>query len=123
MMTHINGGTALYATGNKNFQIFMDNAEEFIVNEIKNMPYLAYDCGIKIFIDKNMDKATEIKDILLWKLINRQYLPNKLIGNFSVDKDRDLKVEDIDRMCNYYIIHKKLSSNESIKKAGNTYAG
>ena len=107
MMTHINGGTGLYATGDKNFQIFIDKAEEFIVNKIKNMPYLAYDCGIKMFIDENIDKATKIEDILLWKLINRQYLPNKLIGNFSVDKDECLKIEDIDRMFNYYIIHKK----------------
>jgi hypothetical protein len=107
MMTHINGGTGLYATGNKNFQIFLDKAEEFIINKIKNMPYLAYDCGIKMFIDENIDKATKVEDILLWKLINRQYLPNKLIGNFSIDKDQYLKTEDIDRMCNYYIIHKK----------------
>ena len=60
-----------------------------------------------MFIDENIDKATKVEDILLWKLINRQYLPNKLIGNFSIDKDQYLKTEDIDRMCNYYIIHKK----------------
>jgi hypothetical protein len=107
MMTHINGGTGLYATGNKNFQIFISYVEEFIVDKIKNMPYLAYDCGIKMFIDDEIDKAKKPEDILLWKLINRQYLPNKLIGNFSVDKDKYLKLEEIERMCNYYIIHKK----------------
>jgi hypothetical protein len=108
MMTHINGGTGLYATGNKNFQIFISNAEEFITDKIKNgIPYLAYDCGIKMFIDQNIDNAKKADDILLWKLINRQYLPNKLIGNFSVDEDKCLKIEDIERMYNYYIVHKK----------------
>ena len=108
MMTHINGGTGLYATGNKNFQIFINNAEEFIIDKIKNgIPYLAYDCGIKMFIDQNVDNAKKADDILLWKLINRQYLPNKLIGNFSVDEDKCLKIEDIERMYNYYIVHKK----------------
>jgi hypothetical protein len=109
MMTHINGGTSLYATGNNNFQIFLDYAENFVIKRIQEgMPGLAYDYGIKMFIDSNIDNhAHNSQDILLWKLISRQYLPNKLIGNFSIESDRDLKLADIDRIYNYYIIHKK----------------
>jgi hypothetical protein len=109
MMTHINGGTALYATGNHNFQIFLRYAEQFILKKIKNgLIGLAYDYGIKMFIDGNINEQTHTKeDILVWKLVNRQYLPNKLIGNFSIESDRDLKIEDINKIYNYYIIHKK----------------
>ncbi len=109
MMTHLNGGTSLYATGNNNFQIFMDYAEAFLLKQIKNnMVNTAYDCGIKMFIDSNINNNNhDIENILLWKMINRNYLPNKLIGNFSTDKDKDLDIKDIDRIYNYCIIHKK----------------
>ena len=109
MMTHINGGTALYATGHNNFQIFLKYAESFILKKIEEgLIGLAYDYGIKMFIDGNINDSTHTKeDILLWKLVNRQYLPNKLIGNFSIESDRDLKIEDINKIYNYYIIHKK----------------
>jgi hypothetical protein len=109
MMTHINGGTALYATGNNNFQIFLKYAENFILKKInEGLVGLAYDYGIKMFIDGNINNNTHTtENILLWKLVNRQYLPNKLIGNFSIESDRDLKIKDINKIYNYYIIHKK----------------
>jgi hypothetical protein len=109
MMTHINGGTALYATGNHNCQIFLRYAEQFMLKKIKEgMEGLAYDYCIKMFIDGNINNNSHTtENILLWKLVNRQYLPNKLIGNFSIESDRDLKIEDINKIYNYYIIHKK----------------
>jgi hypothetical protein len=109
MMTHINGGTALYATGNYNFQAFIGLAKVFILKKIQEgMPDLAYDYGIKIFIDNNINSHIDKQeDILLWKFINRHYLPNKLIGNFSTNVDQSLSIENIQRLYNYYIIHKK----------------
>jgi hypothetical protein len=72
------------------------------------MPDLAYDYGIKIFIDNNINSHIDKpEDILLWKFINRNYLPNKLIGNFSTSADQHLSIEQIQRLYNYYIIHKK----------------
>jgi hypothetical protein len=109
MMTHINGGTALYATGNHNLQAFINFAKIFILKKIQDgMPDLAYDYGIKIFIDNNINSHIDKpEDILLWKFINRNYLPNKLIGNFSTSVDQHLSIEQIQRLYNYYIIHKK----------------
>ena len=110
MATHINGGTALYATGDKNFQTFMESARDFVLKQVKNGDHnIAYDYAIKMFIDYNINNAMhQEEDVLLWKLISRQYLPNKLIGNFSTIKDKDLSIEQIDRIYNYYIIHKKI---------------
>jgi len=110
MMTHINGGTALYATGNKNLQTFIEMSEEFVLKRIKEGDcYLAYDYGIKMFIDYNINNNfSNPYDVLVWKMINRQYTPNNLIGNFSTSNDTHLSLEEIDKIYNYYIIHKKI---------------
>ena len=107
--THINGGVGLYATGNKTFQSFMKYCENFLVEEIANgLVGLAYDIGIKMYLDHITNtNFTNKEDILVCKFIHRHYLPNKIIGNFSTTNDNYLNIEDINRIYNYYIIHKK----------------
>ena len=109
MSTHINGGIALYATGNKTFQKFMSQSEIFLIERIKSgLTGLAYDVNIKTYIDyliKNYTDTTE--NILVSKFILRQYLPNKIIGNFSSPADSGTSLEQIQTLYNYYIIHKK----------------
>jgi hypothetical protein len=107
--THINGGVGLYATGNETFRLFMRYCENFLIEQIANgLAGIAYDMAIKMYIDHITDtNTTKKEDILVSKFIHRNYLPNKIIGNFSTTKDTYLKLEDIKRIYNYYIIHKK----------------
>ena len=107
--THINGGVGLYATGNETFQSFMKYCENFLVEEIANgLVGLAYDIGIKMYLDHITNtNFTNKEDILVCKFIHRHYLPNKIIGNFSTTNDNYLDIENINRIYNYYIIHKK----------------
>jgi hypothetical protein len=107
--THINGGVGLYATGNEIFQLFIDKSELFLIENIKNGSVeLAYDISIKMYIDNIVNtNIANNEDILVAKFINRQYLPNKIIGNFSTIKDTSITLEQIQDMYNYYIIHKK----------------
>lgn len=109
LSTHINGGVGLYATGNKSFQLFMINCEAFLLEAIKNgLHGLAYDVSIKMYIDHIINyHINKTEDILVSKFINRHYLPNKIIGNFSTTQDNVLSLEEIKHLYNYYIIHKK----------------
>jgi len=109
LSTHINGGVGLYATGNETFRLLMSQCEVFLIEQIKGgLAVLAYDVGIKMYIDYITNTNTKNpEDILISKFINRQYLPNKIIGNFSTTKDRSIKLEQVQDMYNYYIIHKK----------------
>jgi len=108
--THINGGVGLYATGNETFRLFMGYCESFLIEEISNgLAGLAYDTSIKQYIDSIINRSTTNKeDILVSKFIHRNYLPNKIIGNFSTTNDTYLNIEDINRIYNYSIIHKKI---------------
>ena len=105
LMTHINGGTGLYATGCPSFQQFIAQSEYYLIEKIKQgINTLAYDCAIKMFIDENIDKRNE--DLPMWKFISRNYLPNKLIGNYSIEK-KPKSIEEIQRKFNFAILHKK----------------
>jgi hypothetical protein len=109
MSTHINGGIALYATGNESFQKFMSQSEDFLIERIKSgLIGLAYDINIKAYIDYLIKyRIDTIEDILASKFILRQYLPNKIIGNFSSPMDIGTSLEQIEMLYNYYIVHKK----------------
>ena len=114
--THINGGVGLYATGNETFQSFMKYCESFLVEEIANgLVGLAYDIGIKMYLDYISNTSfTNKEDILVCKFIHRHYLPNKIIGNFSTTNDNYIDIEEINRIYNYYIIHKKQYNKDPI---------
>jgi hypothetical protein len=109
LSTHINGGVGLYATGDETFRLFMNQSEIFLIEQIKGgLAVLAYDVGIKMYIDHITNaNIKNSEDILIAKFINRQYVPNKIIGNFSTTRDTAITLEQIHNMYNYYIIHKK----------------
>lgn len=102
-LNHLNG-VALYATGSTLFQFIIDHFEQFLKNHVNIMPNIAYDFGIKIFIDKNIDSFS---NHFFWKFINRNYVSNKYIFNYSPPKDSFLDEEKIMKKYNYAILHKK----------------
>lgn len=109
MSTHINGGTGIYATGNKILQSLIKTLEELMKEEVsKDMIGLAYDYALKAMIDNNNDRkevSPQIKKI--WRFIKRNYLPNKLIINCSTINDDQLNKTYLKKIHNYAILHKK----------------
>jgi hypothetical protein len=103
MLTHING-VALYATGKKNFQIFMQHFEQDFLESVKQTPNLAYDWAFRCFINENIKNK---KDHFFWKFINRNYVANKFIFNFSLSFDENFDENKIMNLYNYAILHKK----------------
>lgn len=109
MMSHINGGTGLYATNHFVLHSLIDILKIFMQNQISNnMPGLAYDYALKIMIDANLDSsfhAPELREI--WKFINRNYLPCKLIINCSTATDNIISKTQLNKVYNYAILHQK----------------
>lgn len=105
--THINGGVCLYATGCSQFQIFMDfcysELEKYVSFGIVNLPY---DFLIKMVID---DQLKNKERNAIAQFINQQYVSNKLIVNYSARSDRLECNQEIERLYNYSLLHKKLS--------------
>lgn len=104
--THINGGVALYATGNHNFQKFMkfcyDNLPFYVKERFTNLPY---DFLIKMIIDDNYN-SRDMHDVI-WGYINRNYVYNNYIFNYSTQHDVTINNDMINKLYNHSIIHKK----------------
>jgi hypothetical protein len=109
MMNHINGGTALYATGNDILQKTIDLLFIFLEKQVQNnMPGLAYDYAFKLMIDNNINNSyNKIKERKIWQFINRHYLPCKLIINCSTPIDKHLDKNELMIKYNYSILHQK----------------
>jgi hypothetical protein len=109
MMNHINGGTALYATGHPALQNLIEMFSVFLVKQIaNNMPGLAYDYALKLLIDHNLNNNyNNEEEYLIWQFINRNYLPTKLIVNYSTPIDSKIDNQEIQKKHNYAILHKK----------------
>lgn len=109
MLTHINGGTALYATNHKVLQKLILVLSIFLQYQIEyNMPGLAYDYALKILIDNNLNNINNsYEDREIWKFINRNYLPCKAILNCSTGMDKNLDTRLLSTKYNYAILHKK----------------
>lgn len=110
-LNHINGGTALYATGSNVLQKLVEILALFIEDQTKNKNNisLAYDCALKILIDNGISISniqTEIRDF--WKFINRNYLFNNFIFNYSLPQDSNIDIDLINKKYNYAILHKKI---------------
>ena len=109
MMNHINGGTALYATGNTLLQKTIDLLFIFLEKQVQNnMSGLAYDYAFKLMIDSNINNSyNKIEQRKIWQFINRHYLPCKLIINCSTPIDKHLDKNELMIKYNYSILHQK----------------
>lgn len=109
MLNHINGGTALYATGNELLQKTIDLLFIFLQKQVAhNMPGLAYDYAFKLMIDNNINSSyNKIEDKEIWQFINRNYLPCKLMVNCSTPIDKYLDQKKLMTKHNYAILHQK----------------
>lgn len=109
LLNHINGGTGIYATGNGLLQKLISEAEKFLQKQAEyKSPDIAYDYAIKQFIDLNIDKSHDnLKERLIWRFIDRNYLPCKLIINCSLEQDSKLDNETLSNKYKYAILHKK----------------
>jgi len=102
-LSHLNGGTSLYATGDTNFVNFIECFYLYLIQKIEEIPDLAYDWGIRMFIDELM--ASEEK-LLNSKFINRKYLRNNLVFNLSLEQD-NIDLDLFNKIYNFAILHKK----------------
>ena len=109
MRNHINGGTALYATSNNTLQKLVNLLSVFLQKQIAyNMPGLAYDYGLKLLIDHNINNTfNNMNERLIWQFINRNYLPCKHIINCSTDSDTKINENVLMSKYNYAVLHKK----------------
>lgn len=108
MMSHINGGTALYATGDLILQKLIEFLDLFLQKQVTHkFSSLAYDYALKLLIDYKINHNRNVDEFLLWKFINRNYLPCKLIINHSTNVDSTTNNEQIIKKYNYAILHKK----------------
>jgi hypothetical protein len=108
MMNHINGGTAFYATGSSVLQNLIKIFSMFLEKQISGgMPHMAYDYALKLFIDHGLDTARESSTRKIWHFIYRNYVPNKLILNYSAKQDSNNHHVNIFKKHNYAILHKK----------------
>lgn len=110
MKTHINGGTGLYATGDKVLQQLIVILAQCMEKQIAdNIPGLAYDYALKLLIDNNldlsMDKSPKEKDI--WQFIHRNYLHCKAIINCSCSVDAAMNPKELYDKYEYAVLHKK----------------
>jgi hypothetical protein len=108
---HINGGTALYATGENTLQLLMKAVREYIKYRVENGKLVyTYDFGIRDFIDDQFNYVSEIGDIegvRLWNYIDRQYLKNNLIYNLSTKYDEHEDLDKFYKLYDFAILHTK----------------
>lgn len=105
--THINGGTALYATGNEDFVKFLEISEEYLKAYVKEVnakvPYDHFireslDISFRLFMKQNSTIA---------RFINRKYLVNNLILNYSNPESKNIEISEIEKMYDFAVLHKK----------------
>lgn len=102
---HINGGTALYATGHEQFQNFMSFCDSISRKYFEFDPLLAYDCMICRIIFDHYEKDTSQRHI--WRFILSRYIQNNLILDCSTEPDKFFDEEKIKGFMNYAVLHKK----------------
>jgi len=105
--THLNGGVCLYATGDIFFQQFVKLYEEFLIISIKEAMNYPYDYIIPIMINTyqilNYDKNCQA----FCKFVEKMYRDNNIISNYSTNQDVKTDINQIYRLFNSYIVHKK----------------
>jgi hypothetical protein len=105
---HINGGTALYATGHMLFQKFMSLCEKLWPRYIKYYGSdLPYDYIILLTIQNYFNESKTDTDHIIWSYIKKHYLYNSLIFNWSDTTYNDFNPKIIQQMCDPAILHQK----------------
>jgi hypothetical protein len=98
---HLNG-VALYKTGDPIFHFLIEELNNFIIDETKKNPVLAYDIGLSLMINK---RAIHSKDSR-WKIIFKNVIKTNYIVNLSPQVDA--KTENIMKLYpTCVILHKK----------------
>ena len=96
---HLNG-VAFYRTGSPQFQNIINEVENFLIDE--NNKIEDYDVAYDVLIYSFMKKKYK-------NLINKNYITNNLIVNYSLPTDKDTSLTSIkEAHSECVIIHKKL---------------
>jgi|GEM_PF-6681416 len=103
LLTHLNG-VALYATGDRHFQTFLGCLKEFLIRFSSFMPRIAYDHGLRLFVDGNLRSK---KAPSMWGFIDRQLKRTNLILNYSIAQDSVVDADLVLRKTSCAILHKK----------------
>lgn len=111
LMLHLNGGTSLCATGDPSLHylitVLLDKSLKKMIHH--GLHGLAYDYALKLLLDYGLNSS--INDPIthsIWKFINKNYIPNKLIINYSTVADKETDEQKLQKQYNYAILHKKL---------------
>lgn len=105
---HINGGTAIYATGNVLFQKLMKLCEYLWPIYIKCHSFdLPYDYIILLTIQNCFDESLIKSDKFVWSYIKKNYIYNSLVFNWSDTTHNDQDPVEIQYKCNPAILHQK----------------
>lgn len=105
---HINGGTAIYATGYSFFQKFIKLCEDLWPLYIKYKHWnLPYDYILLLVIENYFNYSKSKDDKILWSYIKKQYVYNNLIFNWSDKTYEFLNPEQIKAICNPAVLHQK----------------
>lgn len=105
---HINGGTAIYATGNSLFQKFLKLCEDawpiYIQNKSIDLPY---DYLLLMTIEHYFNNAISKKDKIVWSYIKKHYVYNTLVANWSDTTYTDYPPQTIYSQAQPAILHQK----------------
>jgi hypothetical protein len=104
---HFNG-VAIYNTSSNDLKYLIDKTESYIKHNVKfnKMYYLAYDVSLTSVL---YDTHSNDNEFIYHRRILSKFINNTFIINCSPSLDKDIKVEQINRIYpNHVILHKKL---------------
>jgi len=105
---HINGGTALYATGNILFQKFMSLCRALWPRYIKYYGTdLPYDYIILLTIQNYFNTSQDKNNHNIWSYIKKHYIYNSLIFNYSDTTYNDYDPRILQKIYDPAILHQK----------------
>jgi hypothetical protein len=105
---HINGGTAIYATGNILFQKFINICEKLwpVYIEHKSID-LPYDYILLLILEDYFNHVTNKEDKIIWSYIKKHYIYNTLISNWSDTTYADYDPRVVSQRTQTAILHQK----------------
>lgn len=106
--THINGGTAIYATGHDLFQKFIRLCENLwpVYIEHKSVD-LPYDYLLLLILEDQFNNVTSKDNRIVWSYIKKHYLYTTLISNWSDTTYTDYSPRSISHRSPMVILHQK----------------